>query len=85
MDSPIFKRLQIYHNYCRSHMGIENKTPSDKAEIVIAGDDKWKNAYSKCINIKKSSHGRTLMSSNPIHCAIIYELNVFHPTTLYYF
>ena len=40
MDSPIFKGLQIYYNYCRTRTGIDNKTPADKAGIIIGGDDK---------------------------------------------
>jgi putative transposase len=40
-DSVMFDGYQIYHNYIRPHMGLENKTPSDKAGIIIQGDNKW--------------------------------------------
>jgi len=40
-DSPILKGMQIHHNYIRSHMGIDGKTPSEKAGIKIEGNNKW--------------------------------------------
>lgn len=42
MDSVMFDGYQIYHNYIRPHMGIENQTPADKAGIIIHGNNKWK-------------------------------------------
>ena len=48
-DSPIITSMQIYHNYIRSHMGLNNQTPADKAGIVVKGNNKWitliQNAY----------------------------------------
>ncbi len=40
-DSPIIKGMQIHHNYIRSHMGIDGKTPSEKAGIIVKGNNKW--------------------------------------------
>lgn len=42
MDSVIFDGSQIYHNYVRSHMALDGKTPAEKCGIEIQGDDKWK-------------------------------------------
>lgn len=41
MNSIIFEGLWIYHNYCRSHIGIVNKTLADKVDIIITGGGKW--------------------------------------------
>ena len=40
-DSPIFKGLQLYHNYFRPHMALEGATPAERAGIKIEGDNKW--------------------------------------------
>lgn len=40
-DSPIITGMQIHHNYIRSHMGIDNDTPADRAGIKINGKNKW--------------------------------------------
>ena len=40
-DSPILTGLQIHHNFVRPHMGLENKTPAEKAGIEVKGDNKW--------------------------------------------
>lgn len=40
-DSPIIAGMQIFHNYVRSHMGIDNETPADRAGIKINGNNKW--------------------------------------------
>jgi len=40
-DSMIFDGLQIYHNYIRPHMGLNNNTPADRAGIKIKGNNKW--------------------------------------------
>lgn len=42
IDSVIFDGYQIYHNYIRPHMSLNNQTPADKAGIIIKGDNKWK-------------------------------------------
>jgi regulator of extracellular matrix RemA (YlzA/DUF370 family) len=40
-DSPILAGYQIYHNYVRPHMALENQTPAYKAGIEVRGNDKW--------------------------------------------
>jgi transposase InsO family protein len=40
-DSALIKGLQIYHNYVRPHMALDNQTPADKAGIIVKGVDKW--------------------------------------------
>ncbi len=40
-DTPILTGMQIFHNYVRPHMGLNDKTPADKAGIQIEGEDKW--------------------------------------------
>jgi len=40
-DSPILTGMQIFHNYIRSHMGIDGDTPSDRAGIKVEGLNKW--------------------------------------------
>jgi transposase InsO family protein len=41
MDSPILSGYRIYHNYVRPHEALEERTPAEKAEIEIRGNDKW--------------------------------------------
>lgn len=40
-DSVMFDGYQIYHNYIRPHMALDNKTPSEVCGIEIQGDNKW--------------------------------------------
>lgn len=40
-DSPLLMGYQIYHNYVRPHMALDNQTPSEKAGIKVEGDNKW--------------------------------------------
>ncbi len=40
-DSPLLAGLQIYHNYVRPHMALDNQTPADKAGIEVKGENKW--------------------------------------------
>jgi len=40
-DSVLFDGYQIYHNYIRPHMSLDNQTPADKAGIHIQGNNKW--------------------------------------------
>jgi transposase-like protein len=40
-DTVILKGYQLFHNYIRSHQGLEGQTPADKAGIKIEGDNKW--------------------------------------------
>jgi len=41
-DSVIIDGYQIYHNYLRSHMGLDGKTPAEACGITINGENKWK-------------------------------------------
>jgi hypothetical protein len=40
-DNPLIEGYQIYHNYIRPHMALENHTPAEKAGIKVEGSDKW--------------------------------------------
>ena len=40
-DTPILKGYEIFHNYFRSHMGLDGKTPAEKCGIEVQGDNKW--------------------------------------------
>ncbi len=42
MDTPIMKGYQIYHNYIRTHEGLNGKTHSHKCGNEIDGNNKWK-------------------------------------------
>ncbi len=41
MDTPILKGYQIYHNYLRSHEGLNGQTPAERAGIKVEGENKW--------------------------------------------
>ena len=41
-DSVIFDGYQLYHNYIRPHMSLDNQTPAERCGITIQGNDKWK-------------------------------------------
>ncbi|MGA2460818.1 MAG: DDE-type integrase/transposase/recombinase [Candidatus Bathyarchaeia archaeon] len=40
-DSPILKGVQIYHNFVKPHMALDNRTPAQAAGIEVKGKDKW--------------------------------------------
>jgi len=40
-NSPIISGMQIHHNFIRSHMGLDGKTPSQASGIEIEGNNKW--------------------------------------------
>lgn len=40
-DSPLIEGYQIYHNYIRPHMALDNQTPADRCGIKILGENKW--------------------------------------------
>jgi hypothetical protein len=51
MQSPIFKRAQIFHNFVRPRMALEGKTPAEVAGIKVEGSDKWKTLIQNaCLN-----------------------------------
>lgn len=41
VDTPILTGYQIYHNYFRSHEGLNNRTPAEVCGIKIEGKNKW--------------------------------------------
>jgi len=40
-DIPILTGYQIFHNYIRPHMALQNRTPAERAGIKVKGDNKW--------------------------------------------
>lgn len=54
-DSPIFKGLQIYHNFVRPHEGLDGQTPADKAGIEVQGADKWLTLIQNASQAKQSN------------------------------
>jgi len=40
-DTPILTGYQIFHNYFRSHEGLDGKTPAEACGIKIEGQNKW--------------------------------------------
>ena len=40
-DTPILKGYQIFHNYIRSHQGLDGKTPAEACGIEVKGENKW--------------------------------------------
>ncbi len=40
-DSPILTGVQIYHNFVKPHMALDNRTPAEAAGIHVKGKDKW--------------------------------------------
>lgn len=41
MDTPILKGYEIFHNYIRTHEGLDGKIPSEACGIEVNGDNKW--------------------------------------------
>jgi len=40
-NTPIITGYQIYHNYLRSHEGLDGKTPAEACGIEVKGQNKW--------------------------------------------
>jgi hypothetical protein len=40
-ETPILSGYQIFHNYIRSHAGLDGKTPAEACGIKIEGNNKW--------------------------------------------
>ena len=40
-DTPILKGYQIFHNFIRTHKGLEGKTPVEACGIKVEGENKW--------------------------------------------
>ena len=41
-DTPILPGYQIFHNFIRTHEGLDGKTPAEACGIKVEGDNKWK-------------------------------------------
>ena len=39
--TPILTGYQLFHNYLRPHMALDNKTPAEACGIKINGNNKW--------------------------------------------
>jgi transposase-like protein len=55
-DTPILTGMQIYHNYVRPHMGLDGKTPAEKAGIDVKGQDKWLTIIQNASKKNESGH-----------------------------
>jgi len=40
-ETPILLGYQLFHNYIRSHEGLEGKTPAEACGISVIGKNKW--------------------------------------------
>lgn len=40
-DTPILSGYQLFHNYIRTHEGLEGKTPAEACGIKVEGKNKW--------------------------------------------
>jgi len=40
-DSAVLLGYQIYHNFIRSHMALDGKTPAEKCGMSVNGENKW--------------------------------------------
>jgi transposase-like protein len=51
-NSPIIDGYQIFHNFVRTHEGLDGSTPAEAAGIKVEGQNKWltliQNASRKC-------------------------------------
>ena len=54
-DSPLIEGYQIYHNYVRPHMALENRTPADLAGIQVEGENKWLTLIQAASRVPKSN------------------------------
>ena len=52
IDSPLVAGYQIYHNYIRSHMGLDERTPAELCGIKIHGHNKWKTLIQNSSNME---------------------------------
>lgn len=52
-DSPVLKGYQLYHNYFRTHEGLNGQTPAEAAGIQIQGENRWVTVIQ---NASKSKH-----------------------------
>jgi transposase-like protein len=54
-ESPLIEGYQIYHNYVRPHMALENHTPADLAGIEVQGENKWLTLIQNASRVPKSN------------------------------
>ncbi len=54
-DTPILKGYQIFHNFIRTHEGLDGKTPAEACGIKVEGDNKWVTLIQ---NASQSEHQR---------------------------
>ena len=40
-DTPILPGYQIFHNFIRTHEGLEGRTPAEACGIKVEGENKW--------------------------------------------
>ncbi len=40
-DTPILPGYQIFHNFIRTHEGLDGKTPAEACGIIVEGENKW--------------------------------------------
>jgi hypothetical protein len=40
-DTPIFTGYRLFHNYIRTHEGLDGKTPAEACGITVKGKNKW--------------------------------------------
>lgn len=59
-DTPVLTGYQIFHNYIRTHEGLNGKTPAEACGIDVVGDNKW---ITLIQNANHSEHKR----NNGIH------------------
>lgn len=51
-DTPILKGYQIFHNFIRTHEGLNGKTPAEACGIKVEGENKWINPrIKKTVNL----------------------------------
>lgn len=41
VETPILKRMQVYHNYVRPNSTLDGKTPTEASGIIVKGENKW--------------------------------------------
>ena len=58
-ESAIITGLRLYHNFVRSHLGLDGEmTPGEAAGIIIEGKDKWKTMIQAAAKRRSLESGR---------------------------
>ena len=55
-DTPIVDGQRIYYNFIRPHMGLDGKTPAEKAGIEVRGKNKWLTLVQNASQSKAEGH-----------------------------